>query len=165
MRRNDTKRLALAGVLAALAVVIMCLGGLIPFATYVCPMLCAMTLFVILRFCGKRFSWIWFAVVAFLSLLMGPDKEAAIVFLFIGYYPLIKYVLEKHKLSMLMKFLFFNVAVFLAYSFLSYVIGMDEVLQENLELGIAGLLLLMVLGNATFFLLDKLLTIMARKIR
>ena len=39
-RRSPAFAVALGGMLAALAVVIMCLGGLIPVATFVCPMLC-----------------------------------------------------------------------------------------------------------------------------
>ena len=44
MRRNSAKEIALGGMLAALAMVIMCLGGLVPASTYVCPMLCALVL-------------------------------------------------------------------------------------------------------------------------
>ena len=86
MQNNHTKAVALGGVLAAVAVVIMSLGGMIPIATYVCPMLCAITQFVVIRFCGKRIAWIWFCVVSVLSLLLGPDKEAVMVFLAVGYY-------------------------------------------------------------------------------
>ena len=45
MRNTNAKAMALGGVLGALALVIMCMGGLIPFATYVCPMLCTVTLY------------------------------------------------------------------------------------------------------------------------
>ena len=43
-RKTPASRIALGGVLAALAVVIMSLGGLIPIMTYVSPMLCALVL-------------------------------------------------------------------------------------------------------------------------
>lgn len=165
MRRNDTKRIALSGILAALAVVIMCLGGLIPVATYICPMLCCMTQLLVFRFCGKRLAWAWYAVVSMLSLLLSPDKEAAVVFLALGYYPLIKFFFEKHKLAPVLKALFFNGSVLLAYAALIYLMGMHELAKENMELGYAGLLLMLVLGNVAFFILDRLLTIMTRKIR
>lgn len=48
--------MALGGVLAAAAVCIMCLGGLIPVNTYVSPMLCALLLQVILNICGRRIA-------------------------------------------------------------------------------------------------------------
>ena len=75
--------------MAALAVVIMCMGGIIPMATYVCPMLCSLLLAVVLRLTGRRIAWAWYAAVSLLSLLLGPDKEAAAVFVFLGYYPII----------------------------------------------------------------------------
>ena len=164
-QRNDTRKIALGGVLAAAAVVIMCLGGLIPIATYACPMLCCLTQLVVLRFCGKRIAWSWFAVVAALSLLLGPDKEAAMVFLVLGYYPLIKPMLEKSKLRILWKALFFNLSILAAYAVMIWLLGMDELAAENMELGQTGLIFTLILGNLTFFLLDRLLGILAGKLR
>lgn len=42
--REQSRRTALCAMLAALSVVILCLGGVIPLATFVCPMLARMTL-------------------------------------------------------------------------------------------------------------------------
>ena len=53
-RKSPASVMALGGVLAAVAVVIMSLGGLIPVATYVSPMLCAILLQMVLLFCGVR---------------------------------------------------------------------------------------------------------------
>ena len=165
MKRNDIRKITLGGLLAAVAVVIMCLGGLIPIATYVCPMLCSVTQFVVMRFCGRRIGWAWFAVVAMLSLLLGPDKEAAMVFLAIGYYPLVKPVLEKHRFSIIWKFLLFDGTMAIAYAAMAWLLGMGEVIAENMELGVIGLVVILVLGNLTFLLLDRLLDRMDRKLR
>ena len=165
MKRNEIRKIARGGLLAAAAVTIMCLGGLIPVATYVCPMLCCLTQFVVLRFCGKRIGWTWFAVVSILSLLLGPDKEAAMVFLAIGYYPLIKPLLDKSKLRLILKLLFFNASVLAAYAVMAWLFGMWDVIAENMEFGLAGLIVILALGNLTFFLLDRLLVIMDRKLR
>lgn len=165
MKRNDIRKIALGGLLAAVAVVIMCLGGLIPVATYVCPMLCSLTLFLVMRFCGRRIGWTWFAVVAMLSLLLSPDKEAAMVFLAIGYYPLVKPKLEKHRFSIVWKFLLFDLAVAVAYAAMAWLLGMEEVIAENMELGMIGLVVILILGNLTFWLLDRLLSMMDRKLR
>lgn len=165
MRNNKTKQIALGGMLAALAVIIMCLGGFISIATYVCPMLCCMTQLVVLRFCGKRLAWTWFVIVSILALLLSPDKEAAMVFLSIGYYPLIKEYFDKNRIAVLLKFLYFNVSVFLSYLAMIYLMGIQDVVLENMELGVGGLVVILVLGNITFLLLDRLLDIMARKLR
>ena len=165
MQSNQAKLIALSGMLAAVAVVIMCLGGLIPIATYVCPMLCTMTQFVVRRFCGKKIAWIWFFVVSVLSLLMGPDKEAVFVFLAVGYYPLLKDKIENHKLHFVFKLVFFNAAILAVYSFMIYLFGMHEVAAENMEFGLAGLAVILLMGNLTFIFLDRSLTIIARKLR
>ena len=163
--QSNTKRMALSGMLAAVAVVIMCLGGFIPIATYVCPMLACLTQLVVLKFCGKRLAWTWFAAVSLLSAVLSPDKEAAMVFTAIGYYPLIKFTMEKYRLSILLKFLFFNSSVLVAYGIMIQLLGMQQVAAENMELGIAGLIIILLLGNITFLMLDKLLTILGRKLR
>ena len=165
MRRIDTKRMALSGLLAAFAVVIMCLGGLIPFATYICPMLCCLTQYVVLRFCGIRLAWTWFAVVSILSILFAPDKEAVMVFLFLGYYLLIKGYFDRYKLAIVLKILFFNISILASYAILIRFLGMQDILRDSMEFGVAGLIVILLLGNITFFLLDKLLEIAIRKLR
>ena len=35
-------------------------------------------------------AWAWYGAVSILSLLLGPDKEAAAIFLALGYYPILK---------------------------------------------------------------------------
>lgn len=163
--QNNTKRIALGGMLAGVAVVIMCLGGLIPVATYICPMLCCMTQFLVLRFCGRRLAWTWFCVVSLLALVTGPDKEAVLVFIAIGYYPILKPYFDRYKFGILLKFVLFNVSIFTVYGIMIRFLGMDEVLSENMEFGLIGLAVIVLLGNLTFFLLDKLLTIMDKRIR
>ena len=163
MRQSNTRKIALGGMLAAVAVVIMCLGGFLPVATYICPVLCCMTAYLVLLFCGKRIAWAWFWVVAILSLLMGPDKEAAVIFLFLGYYPMLKKRIEKMGLPWLIKFTFFNASTVAAYLVLIHLLGMEQIAQENAQFGVLGLIVLLVLGNITFYLLDRLLDMMAGK--
>ena len=160
-RRNQmhttVRATALGGVTAALAVVVMCLGGLIPFATFVCPMLCMLLLQFVAQQCSWRICWAWYAAVAILSLLMGPDKEAAALFLFLGYYPLIKPKLERLPLSWLWKLLVFNIAILLMYSLLIHLFGMAELASEFQQMGIILMIFTLVLGNVTFALLDRIL--------
>ena len=163
MRNTNAKVIALGGLLAAAALVILCLGGMIPLATYICPMLCAIVQYIVYRCCGRRIAWTWYVAVALLALLLGPDKEAALVFVMLGYYPMLKPVFEKSSLAVLWKFLLFNGAVAVLYSVLLKLLGLDAVAAETEELGIIGLAILLVMGNAVFFLLDKLLTILQNK--
>ncbi len=165
MRNTNAKAMALGGILGALALVIMCMGGLIPFATYVCPMLCTITLYIVLQNCGKRIAWIWYVAVALLGLLMGPDKEAAAVFVLLGYYPIVKPKLERSRLRIVWKLLLFNGAIALLYTVLIHLLGISDVMADTEELGIIGLVIMLVLGNLVFFLLDRLLTMLEKKRR
>ena len=164
MRRASAKAVALGGLMAALAVIIMAMGGLIPVATYVCPMLCMLLLTVVTRLCGNRIGFAWYGAVSILSLLLSPDKEAAAVFLALGYYPILKPFIDKSKLKWLWKGLLFNGVIVALYWVLLHLIGMDQLVQEFDELGTWGLVIMLILGNFTFFLLDLLLGRKFRKI-
>lgn len=159
MRKNTkASQMAFGGVMAALAVVIMAMGGLIPVATFVCPMICMVILQLVASFCGQRVGWAWYGAVAILSLLLGPDKEAAAVFLFLGYYPVLKPKFEKLKFPYVWKFLFFNVSIGIMYFILLRVVGLDQVLQDYEEMGMILTGVMLVMGNITFFMLDLILT-------
>ena len=144
-------------MMAALAVVIMSLGGLIPIATFVCPMLCMLLLRFVLTLCPRRIGWAWYGAVAILGMLMSPDKEAAAVFVALGYYPILKPRLDKMKYGVVLKFLLFNVVILLMYGVLIYVMGLAQIAAEFAEMGIIMAAVTLVLGNVAFFLLDDLL--------
>ena len=149
--------MALGGILAAVAVVVMSMGTLIPVATYVCPMLCALLLQLVKALCGRRMAWAWYGAVTFLSLLMAPDKEAAAVFAALGYYPILKPKLDRRKGKWIWKLTFFNAVTLLTYWLLMHLFGFDQLAAEFGEMGMAMTAILLLLGNVTFFLLDKLL--------
>ena len=162
-RTDSARRMALGGVMAALAVVIMCLGGMIPVATYVCPMLCMLLLQFVLHSCGSRTAWAWYGAVVLLSLLLGPDKEAAAVFVFLGYYPIIRPALEKTRLKWLWKGLLFNTAILTMYWMLMHLMGMEALTEEFSELGTVMLAALLLAGNLVFFLVDRILARFGRR--
>ena len=164
MWQNNTRRIALCGVLAAVAVVIMCLGGIIPITTYACPMLCCMTQFLVLRLCGRRLAWTWYVSVSLLTLLLGPDKEAVMVFIAVGCYPILKQTFSRYRFGLLLKLLFFNVSILVVYVVMIHLMGMHEIAAESMELGVIGLVVILILGNITFLLLDRLLSIMENRI-
>lgn len=160
--KTSAKNVAFGGIMAALALVVMCMGSLIPVATYVCPVLCMLILQVVLKSCGSRIGWAWYGAVAILSLLMAPDKEAAAVFTFLGYYPILKPWLDKRKGKWLLKALLFNIVILAMYWLLINLFGMAQLASEFTELGIIMTVVMLVMGNVTFFLVDQIL---GRKLR
>ena len=163
MHKTNAKQIAMGGVFAALAIVIMCLGGLIPIATFVCPMICMLILHLIRKLCGNRIAWAWYGVVAILSVLLGPDKEAAAVFVFVGYYPIIKPKIDRIKPGWLWKGIYFNAVILLLYQLLIYLFGMDQIAAEYRELGKVLTVVVLLIGNLCFFLLDRVLTQFGRR--
>ena len=155
--RNNAKQMALGGIFAALAVTIMSLGGMIPLATYVCPMLCMMLQFTVLIFCGKRTAWAWYGAVSILSLLLGPDKEAAAIFLALGYYPILKPRLDRIPGGFLVKLVLFNIVILILYWTLIRILGLEQVTEAYAEMGHMLNAVMVVLGNITFWLLDIVL--------
>ena len=165
MRNQKAKQIALGGLLAAMAVVVMSLGGMIPIATYVCCVICMLLEKNVLMFCGRRIALAWYGAVAVLGVLLGTDKEAAAVFAFIGYYPILKPLFEKIKFAIILKLTYFNVMILTLYWCLIHLLGMNQLASEFGEFGKIGLIILILLGNATFILVDRLLTLFNKKRR
>ena len=156
--RRTAKMVALGGMLSAVAVVIMCLGSVIPIATFVCPAFAMIAGQITVRLCGRRIGWCWYGVVAILSLLMTFDKEAAMTFVFLGYYPMIKSWFDRYRFGWIGKYTYFNISVVAMYYLLLQLFGMAELAQEYSELGKVGVGIMLLLGNITFFMLDIILT-------
>ncbi len=154
---TKARPMALGGVTAALAVVLMCLGTLLPVATYMLPVLLCLMLGFLKPTLGKKLGFAWYLTVALLGLLLAPDKEAAAIFAFLGYYPLIKPWMDGRRLAPLWKLVLFNTVILSVYWALMHVFGMAQLQTEFQEMGKAMTVATLILGNLTFFLVDALL--------
>ena len=75
----------------------------------------------------------------------------------LGYYPIVKPKLDRSKGRWLWKAILFNGSILLLYWILLKVIGMEQLLSDFAGMGFAMYALLLILGNVTFFFLDRLL--------
>ena len=157
MRRGEARVIAFGGMMAALAMTIMCIGGLIPIATFTCPVISMLILAYVTKICGKRIGWAWYGAVAILGLILAPDKEAAAVFAFIGFYPIVKPAFDRMRFGLVLKALLFNGLILIMYGLLIYLLGMDQLGEEFREMGRIMTVVTLILGNMVFFLLDKVL--------
>ena len=162
MRKTPAGQIAFGGMMAALAMVIMNLGSLIPVATYVCPMLCMMILAFVCKICGNRIGWAWYGAVAILSCLLAPDKEAAAVFVFLGFYPIVKPRFDRLRYPLIPKLVLFNVLILSMYTVLLRIFGMDQIAAEFAEMGQVLTIAMLIMGNLIFFLLDFALSRFSR---
>lgn len=158
--RKESGKIAFCGLMVALSVVLMLTGGLIPIATYCAPMASGLLLLPIMLEYGKKSAWTAYAAVSLITLLLGADKEAAFFYLFLGYYPLLKWEIERIKnrrLHLPCKLLFFNGAVMIMYLILAFLLNMQAIIQEFSDMGIVLMILFLITLNACLLLYDRLL--------
>ena len=137
--RKQSMMIAFCGMAAGLSMVILLLGGVIPVATYAVPMLCGLLLLPILLEFGEKAAWATFFAVAALALMLDFDKEAAFFYLFIGYYPIVKWRLDKLKpkaLRIAAKIALFTVSMVVMYSLLQLLFPVLAVLKDFEEMGV-----------------------------
>lgn len=164
---NLSRRIAFGGILSALSLLCMFLSGLFPFAEYTCPAAAGILLVALVIDFGRKTACIAYAAVAFLSFFITSNKEAAVLFLFfLGYYPILKSLLEQvssRVLEWVLKLACFNLMIILAYWIIIRFLGLTDVL-ESIRLGgfeIAAqyaVYVLLALGNITFILYDMALS-------
>ena len=162
LQHKRSFQIALGGIVCALGLVSLMLTGFIPFATYSLPCIAGFLLVVVVVECGAKWAWVCYTATALLSLMITPDREAAIMYVaFFGSYTMIKQQLERRlKLVTVWvcKLAIFNVAVVAAYGITIYLLGMKELLQDMEGFGTFSLLFTLGLGNVVFILYDIAMT-------
>lgn len=161
---KKARRMALCGMMVALAMVVMLMGGVIPLATFCCPVLASLALIPILMEYGKKWTLMAYAAVAALGLMLSPDKESALLFAFLGYYPAVKPTLDKIKpklLGSLTKLGIFNLAAGAMLLTIAFVLRLDAVMAEYAAMGKVGIIIFALLANFTMLMYDRMLLVMA----
>jgi hypothetical protein len=152
---------ALCGVLGALSVAIMLLGAVIPLAMFIAPGVAGILVLFGMEECGRRMALTLYTAISILSILFVPDKEVALVFVFIlGYWPLIKAHFDRirHKgLRIAAKSGLFNLAILAMYSLMFLLFPAGSVSEELKAAGLALTAATLLVGNIAFLLYDRAL--------
>ncbi len=162
--KKQSRLMALAGMMVALGSAIMLLGGVIPLSTFFCPALAGLTLLPILIESGRKWTLSAYAAIAVLSLLLDADKEAALLFAFLGYYPVLKTIIDrlpKRSVRIVLKLLVFNVAVGLMTLIGVKLLGMDSLIEDYAAMTRVALIVYIIVCNFTLLVYDRMLDIMA----
>lgn len=152
---------------AALSVVLM-LPTVMGLWTYALPAFAGILILFIVIEIDKKWAFGVFVVVSILSLMLLPNKEAAVFYTcFFGHYPIIKALIEGKKLpragEFIIKIIIFNICVLVA-AFLSVkVLGipLEEFLGtqgETASWTAYAIPIMLVLGNIAFIAFDALLS-------
>ena len=149
-----SKQIALCGLLCALAVTLLLLGGVIPIATFCAPMLAMAVLLPILEEYGTKTAAVAYGAAAILALLLVPDRETALVFVALGWYPLLRPPLARihsRLVRFLAKLAVCNAVIAVLYGLILRLMGLTA---DLLDAARWMNLLLLVMGNITFLIMD-----------
>lgn len=157
-KRTHAGVIALCGILAAVAVVIMLLAELIPAATFCCPLLVIFLMVPVINECGSKWAIVWYISVCVLSVLLTfANPEATMIYVFLGYYPVLRKRLNRVNLlplRLILKLLMFNSALVAAYACLLFLLQVQELMAQLQTTGKWLLLGMIILANICFFLAD-----------
>ena len=165
MRKTESQKIALCGMLGALSVVLLLLGSAPQIGTYAAPMLAAFLLIPVLEEYGTRYALTLYVCVAILAVLFVPETELALFYVLVmGVLPRAARQAERRKSTILrwvLKFAVFNAGTVLVYLLLFALLG-PAVLDELLADGIGMLAALLAAGNLSFWLCDRALAALTR---
>ena len=160
-RKSKSWSMAYCGMAAALCVALMLLGTIIPIAMFIAPAVASFLIATVCMECGITMAWTAYAAVSLLGLLFVPDKEVALVFVFLlGYYPLAKPYFEKIRPALLRavcKLLLCNGAVLAMYGLVLLLVPAGSISQELKTTALVVSLATLAMGNVAFLLYDRAL--------
>ena len=156
MNRKHQKSwgMAYCGIVTALCVALMLLGAVIPIAMFIAPAVAGFLVATVCVECGMQLALTAYAAVSLLALLFVPDKEVALIFVFLlGYYPLAKPRFDRIRPAVLRcvcKLLLCNAAVLAMYGLLLVLIPAGSISQELRTTAWMVTLSTLAMGNVAF---------------
>lgn len=152
---------SLCGIMCGLALSLMFVLGMIPMFEYISSAMAGILIWVIRDRLGVKYGLVSYLAVGILCLLITPNYEASMIYLFLlGYYPIIREYLQKIRLKILrmaVKIMVYAAGAIAAYMILIFAFGMAELLDEMGDFGKYGSLVLLGLGAVAFVLYDTFL--------
>ena len=156
MKARKSWAMAYCGMAAALSVALMLLGAVVPVLMFIAPAVASLLIATVCVECLTAYG-----AVSLLSLLFVPDKEVALVFVFLlGYYPLVKPRFERIRPPLvrgLCKLLLCNGAVLAMYGLVLLLVPAGSISQELKTTALVVSLATLAMGNVAFLLYDRAL--------
>ena len=88
VKMKNATRLAVCGIVTALSVVLLFLGGIAFFLAYAMPMIVGLFMIMLKSTFGTSSAWITYAATSSLSFILVADKECMLMYvMFFGFIP------------------------------------------------------------------------------
>ena len=160
MRKTNSMKVALCGVIGGLCITTLVMGYLFPFATYACPAAAACMLIPVLYEYRQKTAFTLYAAVSFLAIMLVPEQEMVFMFIFVyGFYTVIKFSVDRIKnkaARFAAKFIYINISLIISYGLLLIVFPVAALVNEFKGYTLAFTALLIAMFNLVFFLYDKM---------
>ena len=162
---KNSKVIAYSGVATALSVVMLFLGSLIWVLAYTMPLIASLIMIVLIDSVSRKSALLTYVATSAVSFILLSDKECLLLYvLFFGYYPLIRDKINNIKpkfLSILLKYLTFNISMILTQILCVYVFGIpfDDMF------GKWGIVFFILCLNLVFAVFDKLYDLLLKLYR
>ena len=151
---KNTKKLTLCGLMAALSVAVM-LSSYFPYLTYAIPALAGLFMMVPLIECGLWWAIGTYAVSGAIAFLTAEPEAMLLYVLFLGYYPILKSLIErinKQIIEWILKLAVFNAAAVVFYFVSTFIFSIP--FGEFGIIGKAGYAVFLGLCNVVFVIYD-----------
>lgn len=151
---KNTKKTTLCGMVAALSIVIM-LTSYFPYLTYAIPALAGLFMMVPLIECGAFWALGTYIASSAIIFITGETEAKLLYVMFLGYYPILKSLIEKIKkqfIEWVLKLVCFNIAATAFYYISSALFAVS--FDDFGEWGKYGALIFLALCNVVFVIYD-----------
>lgn len=151
---KNTKKITLCGMVASLSIVIM-LTSYFPYLTYAIPALAGIFMMVPLIECGVSWSIGTYVASSAIIFITGETEAKLLYILFLGYYPILKSLIErlrKQVIEWVLKFICFNIAAVAFYYLSSMVFAVS--FDDFGDFGKYGALIFLAVCNVVFVIYD-----------
>lgn len=152
---------SLCGIMCGLALALMFVLGMIPMFEYISSAVAGLLIWVIRDRLGVKYGLVSYLAVGILCLLITPNYEASMIYLFLlGYYPIIREYLQKIRLKILRmaaKLAVYCAGALAAYTILIFAFGLSDLFDGLENFGKYSSLVLLAFGAVAFFMYDMFL--------
>ncbi len=151
---KNTKKITLCGMVASLSIVIM-LTSYFPYLTYAIPALAGLFMMVPLIECGVSWGVGTYIASSAIIFITGETEAKLLYVLFLGYYPILKSLIERIKkqaVEWVFKLVCFNAAAVAFYyvSSMLFAVSFDDLG----DFGKYGALIFLAICNVVFVIYD-----------
>lgn len=161
MKNELAFRISLGGIITAICLALMFCTGMFPMLDYTIPAFAGFLMVIMIVETQARWAVTTYAAVSAFCLLVTPNYQASLLFiLFMGYYPILKFYLEKIKskyVAWIIKYAVFNAAIAVFFLIFKYLITSVDILEGLEKFGKYAVIILWLAANVFFLLYDMVL--------